>query len=167
MKPYSFGYGEDSFLQFLVNELSDKNLSIALAESCTGGLLGKMLTDIPGSSQIFLGGITAYSNVIKINQLNISEEKLKKHGAVSSEIAQEMAHNIRKIFNSSIGVSITGISGPRGDSKNKDIGLVYIGIDFKNECISKKFNFNLTRNLNRKISCYTALNMIRKKINEQ
>ena len=77
-----------------------------------------------------------------------------------------MAKNIKIIFKSDIGISITGISGPSGDSFNKNVGLVYIGIAYKNECICKQFNFNLTRDLNRKISCYTALNMIRKIIND-
>ena len=166
MKPYSFGYEDDSFLLFIINMLSNKKLSISLAESCTGGFLGKLFTDTPGSSKVFIGGVLAYSNSIKINQLNISKDKIEKLGAVNSEVAKDMAENVRNIFNSDIGISTTGIAGPSGDSKNKDVGLVYIAIAFKNKCISKKFNFNLNRDLNRKLSCYAALNMLRKIIYE-
>ena len=166
MSPYSFGYGEDSFLKFIIGELLNKKISISLAESCTGGFLGKMLTDVPGSSEVFSGGVIAYSNSIKIDWLNVPKGKIEKYGAVSSEVAEEMALNIKSIFKSSIGVSITGIAGPLENLDDKNIGLVYIGIAFKNKCISKKFNFNLNRDLNRKLSCYTALNMVRKIINE-
>ena len=166
MNPYSFGYENDSFIEFIVNKLSCEELTISLAESCTGGLLGKMFTDIPGSSKIFKGGIIAYSNSIKETQLNIPKEKIEKYGAVSSEVAIDMARNVKNIFKSKIGLSITGISGPGGGSDDKDIGLVFIAIAFKNECLYKEINFNLNRDLNRKSSCYAALNMIRKTIEE-
>ena len=167
MVPYAFGFSKDSFPSFIINELSKKDISISLAESCTGGLLGKILTDTSGSSKVFKGGIIAYSNSVKINQLNISKEKLKKYGAVSSEIAEEMALNVKNIFNSTLGLSITGIAGPEGESINKNTGLVYIGISFKDTCFAKEFNFNFNRDLNRKISCYTALNIIKKIINDK
>jgi len=166
MSPYSFGYDKDSFVEFMIKNLSKKNLTIALAESCTGGHLGKILTDISGSSEVFLGGVIAYCNSVKIKHLKVPKEKIEKYGAVSPEVSDEMAKNVRTIFNSNIGVSITGISGPSGGAEGKEIGLVYIGISFKNKCISRSFNFNLNRELNRKFSCYAALNMIRKLINE-
>ena len=166
MKPYSFGYGDESLSNFIVNQLSSKDISIALAESCTGGLLSKILTDVSGSSKVFLGSIVAYSNEVKINQLNIPRERLDEHGAVSSEVARDMACNIRDIFKADLGVSITGISGPSTDSSSKNIGLVYIGISFKEVSIVKKFNFNLDREINREITCYTALNIIRRVIDE-
>ena len=166
MKPYSFGYNQDSFKSFILNQLSKKDLSIALAESCTGGLLSKMLTDTPGSSKAFLGSVIAYSNEVKINQLGISKSKIDKYGAVSSEIAVDMACNIRDIFKSDLGLSITGIAGPKSDDSNKDVGLVYFGISFKDMFISRKFNFNLNRDMNRKFACYAALNIVRKTIDE-
>ena len=166
MSPYSFGYENDSFIEFIIGKLSENQFTISLAESCTGGFLGKIFTDIPGSSEVFKGGVVAYSNSIKVSQLNVSNEKLDRYGAVSSEVAKEMAQNVMHIFKSTIGLSITGIAGPLGESNNKDVGLVYIALAFKNICICKKFNFNLNRDLNRKLSCYTALNMIRKVIEE-
>ena len=166
MSPYSFGYENDSFIEFIIGKLSENQFTISLAESCTGGFLGKIFTDIPGSSEVFKGGVVAYSNSIKVNQLNVSNEKLDRYGAVSSEVAKEMAQNVMHIFKSTIGLSITGIAGPLGESNNKDVGLVYIALAFKNICICKKINFNLNRDLNRKLSCYTALNMIRKVIEE-
>ena len=166
MKPYSFGYNQDSFKSFILNQLSRKDLSIALAESCTGGLLSKMLTDTPGSSKAFLGSVIAYSNEVKIDQLGISKSKIDKYGAVSPEIAVDMACNIRDIFKSDLGLSITGIAGPKSDDSNKEVGLVYFGISFKDMFISRKFNFNLNRDMNRKFACYAALNIVRKTIDE-
>ena len=98
--------------------------------------------------------------------MKISRKKLDNFGAVSPEISKDMAFNVKKLFNSDIGISTTGIAGPKGGSKDKKVGLVYIGICYKNICIAKKFNFNLNRDMNRKITCYVALNIIRKIIND-
>jgi len=166
MQPYSFGYNNHSFSEFIISQLSEKNISIALAESCTGGYLGKILTDTTGASKVFYGSIVAYSNAIKINELNISQEKLNKHGAVSSQVSEDMAYNIRSLFKSDLGLSVTGISDPKGSVSNKAVGLVYISISFKDISITRKFNFNLDRDMNRKMTCYAALNMIRKIIND-
>jgi len=166
MKPYVFGYNQDLFPNFIINKLKSKDISISIAESCTGGFLGKIFTDVPGSSEVFKGGIIAYNNSIKKNQLSISDQKLKKFGAVSPEVAKDMALNIKNLFKSDLGLSITGISGPGGESDTKSVGLVYISIYYKDQCTTKKFNFNLTRDMNRKFTCYTALNMIRKAIND-
>ena len=166
MEPYAFGYNQDSFAEFILNELKSKNISISFAESCTGGFLSKIFTDISGSSSVFKGAVIAYNDSIKKYQLNISEKKLKKFGAVSSEVAQDMALSIKDLFKSDLGLAITGISGPGGGSNLKSVGLVYISIYYKNKHTTKKFNFNLNRDMNRKFTCYTALNMIRKVIND-
>lgn len=121
--------------------LREKNFTIACAESCTGGLLTSKLTDVAGSSDYVQGAIVAYSNEIKISALNVREETLKNFGAVSEETAREMATNIRKIFRTDIGISVTGIAGPGGGSKEKPVGTVYVCVCGENKISVKKFNF--------------------------
>ncbi|MBO4401364.1 MAG: CinA family protein [Selenomonadaceae bacterium] len=125
--------------------LTEKNLTIACAESCTGGLLTSRLTDVSGSSAYVKGSVVAYSNEIKISALNVHEQTLENFGAVSEQTALEMAAGIRKSFNTSIGLSITGIAGPTGGTDEKPVGLVYIAVSGDNGDMAKKFSFNGTR----------------------
>lgn len=108
--------------------LTENSLNLAVAESCTGGLLSHTLTGISGSSEYFLGGIIAYSNEVKIEILGVQEQTLLLHGAVSQESAKEMAESIRNKFKADIGLSTTGIAGPTGGSPTKPVGLVWLGI---------------------------------------
>lgn len=117
----------------LGEELARRNLTIAVAESCTGGLLGSRITDVPGSSAYFMGGIIAYSNEVKVKQLQVERDTLAKYGAVSEKTAREMAVNIKKLLNTDLGIAITGIAGPDGGSKEKPVGLVYIGLAFQED----------------------------------
>jgi len=110
------------------NNLIEKSLTLAVAESCTGGLLSHTLTGISGSSLYFLGGMIVYSNQIKIENLGVREQTILLHGAVSQQTAQEMAENIRIKFHADIGLSTTGIAGPTGGSPTKPVGLVWLGI---------------------------------------
>tara|TARA_Y100000590_G_scaffold470591_1_gene666661 strand:- start:53 stop:1273 length:1221 start_codon:yes stop_codon:yes gene_type:complete len=161
MKPYAYGTDNDTLESALAQSLIKKNYSIATAESCTGGLISKRLTDTSGSSTYFIGGITAYSNKIKINLLDISKESLKKHGAVSEAIALEMAESIRKKMNSDIGISTTGISGPDGGNNKKPVGLVYIGVVTPITSIVKKYIFKVNRSIHREMVATAALNTTR------
>jgi nicotinamide-nucleotide amidase len=113
-----------SFEEFILGELKRKQLSLSTAESCTGGGLGNRITNIPGSSEIFLGGVIAYSNDLKMKLLGVKKETLEKCGAVSRKTAKEMANGIRELCHSDIGVSITGIAGPGGASDQKPVGFV-------------------------------------------
>jgi nicotinamide-nucleotide amidase len=106
--------------------LADKKLTLALAESCTGGLVGHRLTDVPGSSDYFLGGIVAYSYEAKEKLLGVHHDTLYDHGAVSPETAIEMARGARRVLGADIGLSVTGIAGPGGGLPDKTVGLVYI-----------------------------------------
>ncbi|TFG55711.1 MAG: CinA family protein [Methanomassiliicoccus sp.] len=115
----------------LLNALKRKRLTIAVAESCTGGRICDKLTNVPGSSDVFLGGVVAYSNDSKVKLLGVSLEVLGTHGAVSSECAAEMAAGVRKAFGADVGISVTGIAGPGGGSETKPVGLVFIGLDYK------------------------------------
>ena len=125
----------------LLDILINKNISISLAESCTGGRLSKIFTDKPGISKIFIMGLVTYSNSSKIKILNIDPKIIKKYGAVSKETAYSMSSNLQKISKSKICISTSGIAGPNGASELKPIGLVYIGITFKNKTkvFKKKF----------------------------
>lgn len=122
--------------------LTEKNLTIACAESCTGGLLTSRLTDVAGSSAYVKGAVVAYANEIKMSMLNVSETALKDFGAVSEPVALEMAAHVREIFNTSIGVSITGIAGPGGATDTKPVGLVFVAVSGSNGDMAKKFNFS-------------------------
>jgi nicotinamide-nucleotide amidase len=146
---------DEKLLDQISKLLKQKNLSIATAESCTGGLIANKLTNISGSSEYFDRGIVSYSNKAKIELLGISEETLKKFGAVSSEVAIEMAKQIKEKSNVDIGLSTTGIAGPTGGTKEKPVGLVYIAISVKGKTIVKEFNFNGNR-LENKNSTYNA-----------
>ncbi len=108
--------------------LTAKGLTIATAESCTGGMIGARITDVPGSSAYFLGGVVAYSNEAKIGILGVKRETIETHGAVSAECAEEMVRGVRRLFNSDIGVATTGIAGPGGGTPMKPVGLVYMAI---------------------------------------
>ena len=141
--------------------LREKKFTISCAESCTGGLLTSRLTDIAGSSDYVKGAIVVYSNEIKISALNVKEETLKNFGAVSYETAFELSKNIRELFKTDIGVGITGIAGPGGGSKEKPVGLVYIGVSDKNKIDVQKFNFSGSRTEIKNKSVDAALKMIK------
>ena len=115
-------------LNIIVKKLIKKKLTVSVAESCTGGLLTHNLTKLANSSKYFQMGLTTYSNQAKINILKVNRKIIQKYGAVSSECCKAMARNLSKISKSMINVSITGVAGPGGGSKNKPVGLVYIGI---------------------------------------
>jgi len=110
----------------LIRMMAERGLTISVAESCTGGGLGNVLTNVPGSSEVFLGGVIPYSNELKTGILDVKAETLKKHGAVSRYAAREMAENVRRMTGSDIGVSITGIAGPGGGTVKKPVGLVFM-----------------------------------------
>ncbi|WP_435098738.1 CinA family protein [Candidatus Pelagibacter bacterium nBUS_27] len=128
-------------IQLLHKKLLKKKLSISVAESCTGGLLAHNLTKLANSSKYFQMGLTTYSNLAKIKILKVNKNIIKKYGAVSKECCKSMVQNLSKISKSKINVSITGIAGPGGASKNKPIGLVYIGIKKGKTLIVKENRF--------------------------
>ena len=161
--PYIYNIGEESLENIVVNKLMKNNLTIATAESCTGGLIGHRITQVSGSSKIYNGGLIAYSNKAKLNQLKINNETLNRFGAVSIEVASEMAVQVRNIFDSDIGVSVTGIAGPGGGTKDKPVGLVYVGYSDCNRLITKQFNFHSSRESNKIRTSQAVLNLIKQK----
>ena len=146
--------------EVILNLLIKNKLTLSLAESCTGGLISKSITDISGSSNYFIGSLVAYSNDIKSNFLDIPNSTIEKYGAVSSEVSKLMAINISKNFKSDIALSCTGISGPNGGTDKKPVGTVYISIKFLDKLVTEKFIFRLNRQSHRTISKQAALYML-------
>ena len=145
----------------VVKLLSKKRLKISFAESCTGGLLSSSITSISGSSKVFTLGFVTYSNLAKINILKVPKKILIKHGAVSYETCSSMVKNINKISKTNISLSITGVAGPKGGTREKPVGLVFIGIKKGNKTLIKKFLFkNKTRSSIQKATVNKALNLI-------
>ena len=146
--------------QKLVKLLHKKKLKVSFVESCTGGLLSSSITSISGSSKVFTLGLVTYSNQAKINILKVPKRIIMKHGAVSYETCLSMVKNLNKISKTNISVSITGVAGPKGGTKQKPIGLVYIGIKKGNKTLVKKFLFkNKKRNSIQKSTVNKALNL--------
>lgn len=157
-----YATGEASMEKIVGMLLSLNKKTIAVAESITGGLIAKKLTDIPGSSNYFLSGMITYSNESKIRDLKIPKELIKENGAVSEKICKAMALAIRKISSADIGLATTGIAGPSGGTKDKPVGLSFIGIADKKNCKVEKFSFSGTREVIRLKTALTALDMVRK-----
>ncbi|MGN0526516.1 MAG: CinA family protein [Acutalibacteraceae bacterium] len=146
-----------------VNNLKSQNKTLALAESCTGGLVSKFITDVSGASAVYEGGICSYSNKVKMNILGVNKSTLDSYGAVSEQTAREMAEGVRRIIGADIGIGITGIAGPDSDNTNKPVGLIYIAIcdGNKTQCTELKNNFTENvRMQNRYKAAKTALNLL-------
>ena len=145
----------------IIKNLNKKKLKISFAESCTGGLLSSAITSISGSSKIFSLGLVAYSNESKIKILKIPKKTIKKYGAVSEQVCSSMAKNVSKIGKTIMSVSITGIAGPKGGTKKKPVGLVYIGIKKGNSIVVKKYFFkNKGRSYIQKAAVNKSLELI-------
>lgn len=140
--------------------LRAKRLTISVAESCTGGLLASRITDVPGSSDYFVGGIVAYQNEIKEKLLQVSAETLKKFGAVSEETARAMARGCRELFTSDIAVAVTGIAGPGGKTADKPVGLVYIAVASRGKTECKRYLWTGDRLLNKERSVRAGVELI-------
>ena len=145
----------------LINLLKKKKLKISFAESCTGGLMSSIITSNSGSSKVFNLGLVTYSNQAKQKILKVPNKIIKKYGAVSVQCCLSMVNNLSKISNSHINISITGIAGPKGGTRKKPVGLVFIGFKFKNKIFVNKYLFkNKTRNNFQKITANTVLKTI-------
>lgn len=154
--------------EVIINHLVSKGLTLATAESCTGGLISHRLTNVSGSSAVFVGGIVAYSNDIKKSLLGVSEVLLAEYGAVSNPVALEMAKGVCKSLNSDIGVGVTGIAGPTGGTPEKPVGLVYISVVCPscNIYIVQECRFHGARLEIKQQTCETVLNLLLETINK-
>lgn len=162
-----FGEGDKILEEIVGKILSEKKLTLATAESCTGGMLSSRITDVSGSSEYFKGGMVTYSNKSKVKFLDVKKKTLTKYGAVSEKTAKQMAEGVRKHFKTDIGISTTGIAGPTGGSDEKPVGLVYIGYSDKNKTFAKKFLFGNFRERNKKRAAQMALEILRKELLNQ
>ena len=162
IKKYVYGYDNDKLEQVIADLLIQNNLTVSTAESCTSGLLASRLTDIPGSSKYFKGGSVCYSNELKINDISVDKDLIEKYGAVSEEVAESLAKNIAQKNNTDIGIGITGIAGPDGGTEKKPVGLVFVGIFYKNNLYIKRYNLTPDRITNRELTVTLCLNEIRK-----
>jgi nicotinamide-nucleotide amidase len=161
---FIYGLNEDSIEVITGNLLKKLGLTLATAESCTGGMLSGRITDISGSSEYFKGGVCSYANEIKVNMLGVSPDTLQKYGAVSPQTAEEMAENIRTKFNTDIGIATTGIAGPTGATTDKPIGLIFIGYSSKDKTYSQQFFMGDDRGRNRMKTVQAALDLLRREL---
>ena len=159
---YVYGVDYNCIEEAVVGMLKEHHLKVATAESCTGGLIAKRITDVPGASEVFECGIISYANGIKHKVLGVSEDNLNKYGAVSEPVAKQMAQGALKVSGADIAVSVTGIAGPDSDSTGKPVGLVYIGLaDKENVWVREIRTSRRDRSYNRYVSASNALDMIR------
>lgn len=157
-----YGYDRDSMEMVVGKLLIERNLKLAVAESCTGGLICSKITDTPGSSAYLLGGIVAYANNLKTEYLSVSTQLLESHGAVSRETAEAMAVGVRSRSGADIALAVTGIAGPAGGTDEKPVGTVYIAIATAEENWVTKFHFHGDREQIREISAQSGLDLVRK-----
>ena len=159
-----YGEGGDTMESVVGRLLTERGLSVATAESCTGGLIAERMTDVPGSSAYFLGGIVAYSNAAKASLLGVSEAVLESDGAVSEPVVRAMAEGARARFGSDFGVATSGISGPDGGTAEKPVGLVWIALSTGEGTHSDSFVFPVDRSRHRSLTAQVALDWIRRSI---
>jgi nicotinamide-nucleotide amidase len=161
---YIFGSGDESLEEVVGRILSERELTISTAESCTGGLVANMLTNVSGSSKYFERGVVCYSNASKVEILKVDEDSIQKFGAVSQEVAMQMAEGVKSTSGASIGLATTGIMGPTGATTGKPVGLVYIGYCDDKVCTAKKFTFGDDRLLNKERTAQAALDFVRRQV---
>ncbi|MCU7495145.1 MAG: competence/damage-inducible protein A [Ignavibacteria bacterium] len=159
---YIYGIENDTLEEVVGRLLLERGLTIAVAESCTGGLISHRITNVAGSSSYFERCVVSYSNAAKVEILNVNENTIAQYGAVSLEVARQMAEGVKSVSGTDIGLSITGILGPGGATREKPVGLVYIGICNETLCTAKKFQFSEDRLLNKDRAAQAALEILRR-----
>jgi nicotinamide-nucleotide amidase len=158
---YSYGEDDSDLAAVVLEQCRASGLKLAVAESCTGGLLGERLTNIPGSSDVFLGGVIAYHNDVKRNLLDARAEDIERYGAVSEQVALQMASGVREKLGADVGVSVTGIAGPGGGTAEKPVGLVWIAVH-ASEVKARRFHVGGDRAEIRQRAAQAALEMVRR-----
>ncbi len=162
---YVYGVDDDSLAAALLRDLQASNHSISTAESCTGGLIAALLTDLPGVSKNFPGGAVTYSNAEKTRQLGVLTSTLEAHGAVSEPVVQEMARGVREKFGTDWGVAVSGIAGPDGGTDEKPVGTVWLAVAGPNgTLVSKKYFWPGARDQVRRLAAHWALNLVRRQL---
>jgi nicotinamide-nucleotide amidase len=147
--------------QDIINLLRQKGLTLGVVESATGGLISHLVTNVPGSSNCYLGAITSYSNQIKTKILGVNEESINRYGTVSPQVAEEMARGGRTVLDADICVADTGIAGPNGSTPEKSVGLFYVGLSHKDGTSSRKHIFTGSREENKHNAAEAALSWVK------
>jgi nicotinamide-nucleotide amidase len=158
---YIFAYGDATLEEVIAGLLTEKKLTIAVAESCTGGMITSRLTDVSGSSDYLERGLVTYSNAAKISMLSVPSEIIEKHGAVSEETARLMAEGVRKLAGTDLGLASTGIAGPTGGSKDKPVGTVYIALADSRQTICRHYSYRWDRKRNKEVFSEAALFLLK------
>ena len=160
---YAIGVNVNSIQEVCLALLKEKGLTLGTAESCTGGLIAKLITDLPGSSAVLKGGVVSYTNEVKANVLGVPPEMLEEYGAVSPQVAEAMARGAQKVLGCDIAVSATGVAGPDSDDRGNPVGLVYLGLAYGDQCVVQEFHAGKgDRDRIRRMSAGTALDMVRR-----
>ncbi|MBQ2297349.1 MAG: nicotinamide-nucleotide amidohydrolase family protein, partial [Ruminiclostridium sp.] len=164
---YVIGVDVNSVQEVCFNLLREKGLTLGTAESCTGGLIAKLMTDLPGSSQVFNGGIVSYTNGVKAGVLGVSQDLLDEYGAVSAQVAEAMARGAKAVLGCDVAVSATGVAGPDSDDRGNPVGLVYLGLAYGDQCIVQEFHAGRgDRDRVRRMAAGTALDMVRRHLTD-
>lgn len=162
-----YGYDSDTLGGIVGSLLKDRNSSLAVAESCSGGFISHLITSVPGSSDYYKGSVTAYSNEIKIRILGVEESVISKNGAVSEEVAIKMAQGVQEAMGAEYAIATTGIAGPSGGSSDKPVGTVWIAVAGKNKAFAKRYIFGNNRERNIIRTSQTALQLLRRAMIEE
>ncbi len=166
IQEHVYTVGEDNIEESVAKLLKEKNLTLGIAESCTGGYTARTFTQHEGASAFFEGGIIAYSNDVKINVLGVQLDTIIKYGAVSEQTALEMAEGVRKVLGTKIGIATTGVAGTGGGTSEKPVGTVWIAYSDENETVAKTYQLTKNRNLNIQLTTNAVLNLLRKKLSK-
>jgi nicotinamide-nucleotide amidase len=159
-----YGYDDDTIESVVGELLREQGKTLSTSESCTGGLIAHKVTSISGSSDYYLGSVVSYANEVKMESLGVSEENLRKFGAVSEEVVRQMAEGVRSILKTDYSIATSGVAGPSGGTEEKPVGTVWIAVATPTGTIAKKYQFGHDRGRNIEISANTALNMLRKQL---
>ncbi|MDD5495719.1 MAG: nicotinamide-nucleotide amidohydrolase family protein [Candidatus Omnitrophica bacterium] len=163
-KNNALGYGDETLEEAVGRVLKKRGKTIAVAESCTGGLISSRITDVRGSSKYFLDGVIAYSDISKENLLGVSRGTLKYYGSVSKQVALEMAKGVKHFSCADIGLAVTGIAGPTGGTRAKPVGLVYIALVTDRKSLVKEFRFKGSRQMIKFQASQVALDLLRQRV---
>ncbi len=159
---YVYGKNGDTLEQIVGDLLRKRGETLSTAESCTGGMVSHLITSVPGASDYYKGSVISYANEIKIRELDVDEKEIKKQGAVSREVVEQMAAGVSKKLNTGYAIAISGIAGPSGGTPEKPVGSVWIAVKSPEKTVAEKFIFGFTRMENITRAAYTSLNMLRK-----
>jgi nicotinamide-nucleotide amidase len=165
LQPFIFAVGNQTMAGAVGERLHEKSLTLAVAESCTGGLIGHLLTEVPGCSHYFMGGVVVYSNRSKVDLLRIAKETIDTHGAVSAATARQMAEGVRSRFQTDMGLAVTGIAGPEGGTIEKPVGTVHVGLALHHETYCERYRFKGSREEIKSHTALMAMDWVRRVLN--